>query len=69
MENKNKKNYRLNQRPYSFYMPNEIFDEVKAMSEMQGIPIKTYILKALIRNLNLEKEKKIHIESKKCLHV
>lgn len=46
---------RRNQKSIMFYAPDFIYDAVKDMARKQGSTITSYILRALVHKINLEK--------------
>lgn len=60
---------RKNQRSFTMYIPDFLYDEIKYMCAQQGVTFKNYILKSVIARINLEKENNIEIKETKCLHI
>lgn len=52
---------RRNQKAIMFYAPDFVYEGVKEMSKKQGSTITSYILRALIAKLNLERPLDKHI--------
>ena len=62
------KKYRKDQKPFTMYMPELLYKEIKSISTTQDVTMTKYILKAIVTRMNLEREEPLKMDNRKCLH-